>query len=602
MTVPRTERRVRPTFRGAASVVLAFLLPVLAPTMTRSAVAEPIRVRLDGDAAAPKAAARADDRLFAPLAETPANVDLWVRLVDGGAWIHDPTVRPLLDALAASLVGATGGGALGGSQGAVAEFAARLGLTATEACERYLGRDARFVLRGQGDARGGAGDWCLVSRVAPPDVERLLRGLRAVVRGGGLYTVPEEQLAIRLQGEWIVIGRSSESALFSECAERLLASPAPSLLEALVGAGLRREDLGSLEPRALEKSEGGAGGRMAIAFKGPSPLAGWSVIAIEARAGQLFGAMRGSYSHAPLPPAKPMKLDLSLLDTFDGLCLGAQIDPIAAELDPGDAFFVRRFPALLRSAAARANLGATRLLLVGEVDGGNAKPPLAMRCPAVALAYEVDDPELARQDQDRMMISLVDHERRSRTPEADAEAQAPTPPKTPPVLLPEDPAAPRHYDVRSLLAEALGDPLLGEHPLLRSLSLNWQTVRCGGRSWQVFATHPEWLAAVTRGLGATKVGDAAAMPSITSAGLLCGPRVASHVRSWAGEAKAFESGAPAEFARGVELIASIAERFQTLRWELSQPTERSLAVSLRASLAPATSPIVAPTKPAGSRR
>lgn len=510
--------------------------------------------------------------IFDATAAAPPDVDLWARVVDGRTWLSDPRMGPLLEGLAGRAVGAIDGDSR--TPRGMGSLAQRLGMSGIDACDRYLGRDARFLLRGSGAQL----DWALVTAVNEQDAERLLRQLRAVVRGGGLYSLPEEGLAVAYRDGWMVVGRGVDADLFVACRDRLLAPAAPSLRETLLGAGLGAPSLASLGG----ETKGAA--RLAIAFHGPAPIAGWSVLAIDATGNQLHGALRGAYAQPPLPGGHPSRLDLSLLDGFDGLCLGAQIDPIATEIDPGDAFLLHRFPALLRSPAARANLGATRLILIGEADGANAKPPLAMRCPAIALAYEVDDPDAARQDQDRLIAALVEHEIKQNGSAPAPGAAASDAAVIPPVALPSDgkEEGPRRYDASALVARVIGD-----HPLVRSMSLNWQTVRCGDRSWQVYATHPEWLKAVTAALAtAPKVDRALAeRPLVTSAGVLNGERVAAHLRSWVGEAKAFQREQPAEFARGIELIAAVAERFGSVRWSMNQPTPKELTLDLSATLA-----------------
>jgi hypothetical protein len=494
-------------------------------------------------------------RIYAALDSAPPDVDAWVRLLDGRTWLTDPSVAPFVESMARTLVGAIGEDTR--SPRGVSSLAARLGMPPIEACDRYLGRDVRFQIRGSGEQL----DWCLVTLVNEKDMDHLIRSLRAVIRGGGIYTLPEDHMALAVHGEWLILGRSVEAPLFTDCIQRLAASPAPSLRQTLAQAGLNTNELGTV-----------GDGRLAIVFSGPKPLSGWSAIALEAKAGQLSGSLRGSYTQSPLPRTTSMQLDVSLLESFDNVCLGAQIDPIATEVDPGDSFFVQRFPALLRSPAARSNLGSTRLLLIGEVDGARANPPLGMRCPAVALAYEVDDAEAARQDQDRMIASLVEHERRHDGLQS-----------IPPIQLPDgtsgDPSEPRSYDSHTLMEQ-----LIGQHPLVRTVSINWQTLRCGDRSWQVYATHPEWLRSVATALQRLPAAKSEPTNPITSAGLLNGQRVASHLRSWVGEAAAFQSDRPAEFARGIELIASVAERFGGVRWVMNQPDDHVIELSLKATL------------------
>jgi hypothetical protein len=506
----------------------------------------------------------------------PPDVALWVRLVDGRAWLTDPSVARFAGDMASAMLGAISDDAR--SPRGVASLASRLGMSTPEAFDRYLGRDARFVTRGNGPTL----EWALITRVAPADIDLLAQRLRAVVRAGGMFDLPEDHLAFAKRGEWLVIGRSLESELFQACAERGAIEATPNLRSSVAGEGLDATTLGSLGQ-----------GRLAVLVRGTEPLRGATAVLLDARDGRLHGGVRGRYADAPFPGATPRSLDLSVLRPFDDRCLGAQIDPIRPTVEPSDAFLVTTFPELVPSPASRMNFSERRLILLGEVDGAKAQPPLRMRCPAIAVAYEVDDPDQALDDQDRMMSALVAGVgRRFLAPARGAAdgsptANAQTHDEMPPLTIPPSKDAPRSFDTTPILRRFFGD-----HPLLRATSLNWQTVKNGKRAWQIYATHPEWLAAVSATL--------ASMPEVepdpqvvSSAGHCRGVRVAEHLRSWTGEANAFQNADVRGFTKGIELIASIAERFRTVQWSMTLPDDHALEVTIEATLAQPTSALPA---------
>ncbi len=549
-------------------VLLAAVVVVLSP----SAIATPrliVRIEQAAPAGDPKAPSP-----FDAVATAPADADLWIRLVDGRAWLADPSVGRFVTEMSATLVGAIADDPRT-SRGAIA-LAARLGLPLPEAFDRYLGRDARLVARGNGTSL----DWCLISRVAGPDIELLAQKLRAIPRAGAMFDVPEEHLAFAQRGEWLVVGRALDSVLFREIAERGVMEAAPHLGETIARTGLDAAALASL-----------GGGRLAVIFRGSQPIAGDTALLLDLRDGHLRGGVRGRYANAPFPDAKPRTVDVSVLGHFKDEragCLAAELDPIRPTVTPGDAFLVTTFPELVPSPASRLNFSDRRLILVGEVDGAKVTPPLAMRCPAIAVAYEVDDADQATDDQDRMMTALVAGVRRRFA--APPVAGQPPRDEMPPIVIPPSKSQPRRVETSPFLKRFFGD-----HPLLRATSLNWQTVRGGDHAWQVYATHPEWLEAVSKSL-ATMPAAPADPREISSAGHCCGVRVASHLRSWTGEAAAFQSDDARGFARGIEFIASIAERFRAIRWTMTMPSDTSLELTIDAEIAPP------PTAPAPASR
>ncbi len=562
----------------------AFARDAMTPTST-------LRERILADrpppVTTPADGAVAPASLFESLAETPADASFWMRCVDVRGLLHDPAAGSFVSALATALGSAIEPTPGAHAKGPLAAISERLDLSPLAVIDRYLGRDTRLVLRGSGETL----DWCLLTRVAQPDVELLLTRLGVVARANATFDAPDLHLAFAHRGEWLVIARDRTSELFQATAAHPAQPIDGSLREALA--------VGGLDDTALATLGGGlASGRLAAVFRGNEPFVGTSVMLADVREGRLRCGLVGRYRNAPFPGQEPRPIDLSVIDAFRQGSIAVQVDPIRTDIQPSDAFIVQLFPELRPTPAGRANFGDRRLILIGEVDGRSAEPPLRMRVPAIAIAYEVEDPDQAADDQDRMMSALIARAR-ERFPVDGSSAQAgrnEDRPATRPVRLRTE-EEPRRAERRSEALRPWVERYLDNHPLLRTASINWQTIRQGDRGWQVYATHAEWLASVSAILAAMPADrphegaepGASSVALVSSAGCCSGERLASHVRTWTDDAAAFGDIDREGFALGIELIASIAERFRGVRWTMTLPEPTQLELHLDAQLAPPSS-------------
>jgi hypothetical protein len=544
-------------------------------TTLRERLTRPNPVQAQPTDAVQDNAQREERTLFGALDAAPSDAALWLRCVDARGLLHDPAAGSFIAALATALGSAIEPAAAAGmAEGPLAAISERLGLSSLEVIDRFLGEDARLILRGSGATL----DWCLLTRVALADVELLLSRAGVVARAQATFDAPDLHMAFAHRGEWLVIARDRASALFQATAMRPAMPIDGSLGDAIAQSGL---DAAAL--RAL------GAGRLAAVFRGSEPLVGTSVMLADVREGKLRCGLVGRYANAPFPGQEPRPLDLSILDGMREGSIAVQVDPIRTEVQPTDAFIVQLFPELRPTPAGRANFGDRRLILIGEVDGAKADPALRMRIPAIAIAYEIEDPDQATDDQDRMMGALLARARERFPIDGDGAQATGRPVRV------GAPGVGKALGSRTAELRPWIRAYLDDHPLLRTASLNWQTIRQGDRGWQIYATHAEWLDSV-RGMLTALPPDAARGEAIearaqlvSSAGCCSGQRLASHVRTWSEEAAAFGDVNREGFSRGIELIASIAERFRGVRWSMTLPEPTSLELHIEAELAPARS-------------
>jgi hypothetical protein len=524
---------------------------------------------------APRApAAPAKQSLFAPLRGVPADCDLWIRLVDLDAWCADPAGASLMDAFFAIVSGtmtdAKDARAAGTGWPSIAD---RLGLAPIDAARRYFGKEVRFLARLD---EATDPQWVLLARMDERGLAELVERLRPIVRGDGRFELPEDRLAFTYRTPWLVVARSLEEPLFRHFADRPMLEAGPELERSLA------ETFAKVEPETL------APGQMAIALATSGPLAGRMAMTVSLKDGALAASMRGDFDVPPLPEATQMRLDASILAAFDGPAIAAMIDPIRpSALSSTEAFVVATLPEIKPSAAFQANFGRRRLVLVGEIDGARLERPLAMRCPAIAVAYEVDDGEQAIADQDRYVLGVLDGLRAKGI-------------GVPPPTVPNDPAAVRTARTTPALVD-----LLGDHPLVRSTTLAWSTVRGPSGAWQVYATDPTWLATVAKTLATTDrvrpaggarpldgaAPDCDGPKEFAHAGRCRGKRLASHLRTWTGEAPAFAGDDAEGFSRGVELLATVADRFELVSWTVERPSAQRIDLTIKATLDAVTTPV-----------
>lgn len=584
MIVRSTGGAMRCSGRAGAWSRLALCLATLAGALATAALGDSTELPL-----APPADRAADPVVaesMRALVAAPMDADVWVRMRDGKGLVASPEAEALVRSLIASLLEGEG-------RERWTKLSRRLGWSEREAFERLLGTDARCAVRTAG-VEGASSDWAILTTVAPRDVEHVVRALRGTIEPSGRFEVPEEHLRLAYRAPWLAIGPARERgkgavamasrpvSLFDDLAERWTAPLAPAVRQ---GEGEARSLAESLAARGLTSLPGG---RLTAAFRIGSPFDGVGSLGADIDGGSLRATFRGAFPQPPLPGLKSTTLDVSLLARFKDRAILACVDPVRTEVRPDDAPLVALLPELVPHGAFRANLGEFRLVVVGETVGD------ALRAPAVAVAYPVCDAEQAREDQDALMKAAFAgiNERLAR----------------PRGITLSEPVVPAEGARVARIGPLLAD-LTDDHPLVRSWCVSWEVVkesmpesphagadgarRCR-RAWQVYATDTDWLAAVHGTLADGARGGGGERVQAAHAGCACGGRLAVHLRSWSNEAAAFagpdaKQGDVEEFKAGVELIASIAERFGPMRWTLDAPDACTITLELEAELAPPTS-------------
>ncbi|MBL9149945.1 MAG: hypothetical protein JNM94_14745 [Phycisphaerae bacterium] len=533
----------------------------------------------------PASASRADS--MDALATAPANATAWIRVRDGRALFASPEARALVSSFARALLDDAAGKRWAG-------LASRLGWSDAEAFDRLLGRDVRVVLD---SGRGAPADWALLTAISDDDMGHLVRSLRLTIGAGAAFELPEDNLRLAYRDGWLAIGpiaaanaakgadapAATRRSLFDDLADRGAlptepAADAVTLERALVSRGIR-----DLPP-----------GRISSAFRIGAPIDAACAVGADIVDGELKASVRGAFAEPPFPGLASTTLDIAVLARFASSAIVASVDPISTEVAPDDAPIIALVPEIVPHGTFRANLGERRLILIGDLDGSTRSRKSAMRVPEIAVAYEVDDAQQARDDQDAYVAKAYAAIVERFAKPAGIDLASPSIPGEGIRIAPIGPA----------LAAVTED-----HPLVRSWCLSWQVVeetKPDGQktAWQVYATDPDWLRTVSDTLAK---GEAACAVGAASAGCASGERLAAHLRSWDGEAAAFvgKKATPddiAEFRAGIELLASIAERFGSMHWTVSVAGERLVGVDLKARLTPPrTDASVSPAEPARER-
>ncbi len=519
----------------------------------------------------------------------PADVDLHVH-VDGAAELRRRLQGlPLAQAFAAAFVDEE----LAGRWSTIAQ---RLGRSEVQCFDDLLGRDVRLTVRHAAD---GTPDWLLVTEMDEATLALVREKLGGRMGSGGIIEFPCQEFVAAWREPRLIVGPNREAALLraelGEAAPRAAGEPA--------GASLADEPLVATA-RSWPRS------RFELFIRHDLPVAGVSVFAgdIDGRRATIRHRGRCQELSFAADPPDAAAIDGSVLARFEPIAIAGAV---RRQCDASTLSLLTRYlPGLSPCEGMRRNAGDRWLLLVGAAQDDADE----CQVPSLAVAVEVHEPCKARQQHEAFLERAIASYNRNY---AARFGEVIEPPR---VGACADLEAPQQCDIGGPLCSASRN-----HPLLRTCSLHWRTVAgAGGRgSWQVYATHREWLDRVSMrleeasGSGEPMVADAAgdsaprpvrdgptpvrapdappphrapgASPS-SPEGFLRGRALASMTESWGGHAAEFCADEPDRFRRGMEVLTSLLRGIEWIRWSSARPADRTVETIVRIELAPSSAP------------
>jgi len=505
--------------------------------------------------------------LLSEAVHVPRDVDVFVRLIDGRAARLKLGDRAIGDALMHVLE-------TGDAHAAWSGLAEAAGLDSMELFDGIAGHSLTVAAR----RRAEGWDWIVIAKnpavQGRPSVARsLLRRLnpqrRVGIAGFEVVAVPEQRLRIASDADRLIIGPDRGGRLFPEVLERM-------------GAGTPRG--GSLldDQEIVDAANRLGSGTLFVMMRHPRPLGGWSVIAGQTDGRRIGLHHRAHFEQSPFaePPSRRV-IDTAPLAAFEDRFLLAMLQPADTRFIADD-FLSAATGSTILSAALRRVCGARRIVCIGERDARDAGGEGDLLRPTVAVAIESsgegqDEDELDRH-LERMATRLLQHGVAAGQPARLLHVGQ--------GLDEHD----RHVDlspVEAVIADAF--------PLLERMSLNWTVAESAiGRYW-VIATDPRHLRDTVRALESAPAGKVCPHRTdepISGCGVFHGPRVAEHLRSWAGEAlrrAPDEPGAAEQLERTLRLLASLSAGVERGRWRLRRPGELEMVLCIELDLVPPVS-------------
>lgn len=475
---------------------------------------------------------------------TPADVELYVH-IEGAAQLRarlggQPLGQALRRVIADESVTRRWSG-----------IAQRLGLSETKCFDELLGRDLRFVAR-----RGEDGmEWLLATDMDEATLGRVRDRLHGRMSTGGFIEFPCQGLvaAWRPPTLWVAPGRCSR------------------LLSLAVGAAVPDRGASLAALPLVEAAAKWPSTQVQLFIRHTWPVAGESIFTVE------FDAAGATVRHrtradslggrSEVPDVRP--IDGSILQRFEGTALAAMVRPQCD--DAALPVLSAALPDFRPCEGMRRNAGDRWLLAIGDSEPTSS---LQYRAPMLAVALEVREPCKGR----RQHLAMLERALASFNARyADALGGA--------VVLPKglecaDLESPQHCDLNWALRAVSED-----HPLLRTCSLHWRTV-VGERdlaSWQVYASHREWLDRVSLILeSAPSESPRSSVPD----GFVRGPALAGMIASWREQAAEFAPDDQARFSEGMEMVVAFLRGVEWIRWRSEQPERTIVESTIRLELAP----------------
>jgi hypothetical protein len=501
----------------------------------------------------------------------PQDVTLYLH-INGAAGVRDElSSRPI----GAWLNAAAGSGQAGRAWHRLAEHA---GVNAERLFDMCFGRRMTLIARSQGDETA---QWVVLTEIDPHRSARLLTRLKARAMppraGHSVWEIPEHDVVLAQRGSEMLIGPRSAPGLFTH------------LLETRKG-GVHGDSLAALP--AIEKARTSGNSHLGLFVRHEPPMGGWSVAAARLDGDRVRVRHFGRFDHPPFGrPVSEIEIDTSPLEAFAEHALIAFMEPTDIGHSQFETFLSAVLGRGLLSAAMQRNICERRIFVVGEVTGEPPRPrgddldgAHDLQAPTLALCIELRDGTNAEKQLDHHMLDLARriHDLGNGRYTIDV------------------PAEPNFDNPRGRTIDIspAADWLTGGLPLVKPMSLNWTVVRSeGGGVWCVVATHPYQLRDAVRALQrpdapTLRAGnpDPENRSTVHTRGIINGPRIGHHLRSWAERPELLaEPGRANDLRQTLHLMSDFAIGIERAQWSIHRPSREEMILDITITLTPAPS-------------
>jgi hypothetical protein len=508
------------------------------------------------------------DDLFRDAAIAPADVRVFVHLEDAAAMRAEVADRPI----ARFIHDAIGSGQLEKAWRSLADAA---GMESAELFDVCFGRDVTLMIRGDGEAA----QWALLSKMDADHSRMLVKNLRAVVEtpreGAAIYAVPEQDLIVARTETRLLIGPKDHAELFH--------AVIPNLRRA-VEQPLAAAEQPLADHPAITKARGLGGGCAGVYFRHGEPMGGWSVavIALEGETMSLRHAAK--FEHAPFTtPVTNLTWDLSPLGIFDKRAIIAMMEPTDIGGGRLESFALATLGEALISPELRANLGDSKMILIGAKDGRLENPRVEASIPTIARCYEVKDPQQALAQFDAQIVRVtraINHLQQGEF-----------------LVVVPDEAAFRAGGLRHIDLKPAAEKYFEGLPIMHNISINWAVAKGPNGDWIVVDSDPTQLKEIV----ATMESEPARAPELcrsNSCGLINGEPLSRELHNLTDQAGMFvdPENVP-EFRRTMRMLADLSGGIADCRWRLDRPSEQEMELEITMTLAPPESIRVTPPPP-----
>jgi hypothetical protein len=439
----------------------------------------------------------------------------------------------------------------------------------------WLGRRFTFVMRPADETP----DWALICEVDPKPAREVLRRLNprrmAPRHQRPVSELPEHELLIASEGSTYFIGPTTPGRLFDD------------LLASVAGDSRPQETLAD-DPAMVQARSLGAG-EVGLFVRHELPLGGFSAFVINVDGERILLHQAGRYENPPFQrPVTELAWDAAPLEAFRDKALLAVAEPTDIGGGPLEVFIEATLETPLLSESIRRNLDRRRLFVVGEVEGRQEEQGVDLLLPTLSIVIEIKDPQGAELELDEQVLNCAEAISRlaQRSFEAasteEKEARAGVPALRVPSIDTFHPGEMRHIDLGPVMQRFGPD-----HPILRSVTLDWSVASGPLGNYCVVATHPEQLRRTIEALQ-SPCGKATHREKITSAGFMDGRRVARQLRSFSEQAELLaetDGQAVASFRETMLLFSELAAGIERCSWKLRRPSEKEVRLEARIILA-----------------